>query len=50
MNNNEIAKIKKGLKKDETRAIERFKIAGELFEELTMFKQAGQCFFSGKLF
>lgn len=50
MSNTELAKIKKGLKKDETKSIEKFGKAATIFDDLGMFKQAGQCFFSGKLF
>lgn len=50
MSNSDISKIKKKLKNTEAEAINYFKHAGFLFEEMLMFKQAGQCYFSGKVF
>jgi hypothetical protein len=43
-------KYKKKLKSEENLSLKKFLNAGQIFEELHMFKQAGQCFFSGKSF
>jgi tetratricopeptide (TPR) repeat protein len=50
MNTSDISKIKKKLKKEEADAVRKFTHGGSIFEELLMFKQAGQCYFSGKIF
>ena len=42
--------MKKKLKSNENLAISNFKKAGKLFEKQKMFKQAAQCYFSGKEF
>lgn len=50
MSESEISKLKKKLKRDEAQTFINFQSAGKIFEELLMFKQAGQCFFSGRQF
>lgn len=50
MADTDLSKLKKKLKKSEQETYEKFKIAAETFEQLMMFKQAGQCYFSGKIF
>lgn len=48
MNESDLSKLKKKLKKEESLTFLKFEQAGQVFEDLLMFKQAGQCFFSGR--
>ena len=50
MTSNQLSKLKKRLKNDEVLSLKKFLLAASIFEQLYMFKQAGQCFFSGKSF
>ncbi len=42
--------LKKKLKNSEATSFAVFKQAAKIFESMKMFKQAGQCYFSGKIF
>ena len=46
----ELKKFKTKIKLEQNAALKKFEKAGRIFDGLLMFKQAGQCFFSGKLF
>lgn len=50
MSESAIGKLKRKLKKDEVSTFAKFEEAAAIFNELLMFKQAGQCYFSGKKF
>lgn len=50
MNRIEMTRYKKKLKTEETDSLRKFISAARIFEDLHMFKQAGQCYFSGKSF
>jgi len=48
MSKQDIKRARTKLKNQEIRALENFCKAGELFEHAELFKQAGQCYFSGR--
>lgn len=48
MSESDLSKLKKKLKKEESATFLKFEQAGQVFEDLLMFKQAGQCYFSGR--
>ena len=50
MSESDLGKLKRKLKKEENSTYVKFEEAAEIFSELLMFKQAGQCYFSGKSF
>lgn len=50
MSSSELSKTKSKLKVQEAQSIRQFLFAAQLFEDMMMFKQAGQCYFSGKKF
>lgn len=50
MSESDLSKLKKKLKREEASCYVKFTEAGYVFEELLLFKQAGQCYFSGKMF
>ena len=50
MSESDLGKLKRKLKKEENSTYIKFEEAAEIFSELLMFKQAGQCYFSGKSF
>lgn len=50
MSSQELHKLKAKIKLEELASLKKFEKAGRIFDGLLMFKQAGQCFFSGKLF
>ncbi len=48
MTKQDLKRARAKLKNMETKALDNFCRAGEIFRETELYKQAGQCFFSGR--